>query len=150
DRGIDAGELASHVHQCAARIARIDRGIGLNEELVVGDADLCARQGRNDPVSNSLPTPKGLPIASTTSPTNSSSELAKSSVGNFSCTPLSCNTARSLRGSFRTISASNSRLSDSDTLTSSAPSMTWTLVTTRPEGSTMTPDPSERCICSGC
>ena len=30
------------------------------------------------------PTPNGLPIASTTSPTCSSSELAKSSVGNFS------------------------------------------------------------------
>jgi hypothetical protein len=28
----------------------------------------------------------------------------------------------------------------------SAPSMTWTLVTTSPDGSTITPDPSERCI----
>ncbi len=67
------------------------------------------------------PTPNGLPIASTTSPTCNSSELAKSSVGNFSCESLSRSTARSLRGSFSTIWASNSRLSDSDTLTSSAP-----------------------------
>ena len=60
DRGIDAGELAGHVDQRAARIARIDRGIGLNEELVVGDADLGARQGRDDAVGHGLPDAEGI------------------------------------------------------------------------------------------
>ena len=63
------------------------------------------------------PTPKGLPIASTTSPTSSSSELAKSSVANFSLVSLMRSTARSVRLSFSTISASNSRLSESEILT---------------------------------
>ena len=91
------------------------------------------------------PTPNGLPMASTTSPTCSASELANSSVGKRSCASLMRSTARSLRLSLSTISASNSRLSASATLTSSAPSMTCTLVTTRPDGSTITPEPSERC-----
>ncbi len=85
------------------------------------------------------PTPKGLPIASTTSPTRRSSELAKSSVGNLSWVSFRRSTARSEWLSLSTISASNSRLSESETLTWSAPSMTWTLVTTRPDGSTITP-----------
>src|SRR6266568_2433438 len=43
------------------------------------------------------PTPNGSPIASTTSPTCSSSELPNSSAGNFSRAPLSRITARSER-----------------------------------------------------
>ena len=95
------------------------------------------------------PTPNGLPIASTTSPTSSSSEFDSSSTGNCSRGAFSRSTARSVRLSFSTISASNSRLSASETFTWSAPSMTWLLVTTRPDASTITPEPSERCICSG-
>ena len=91
------------------------------------------------------PTPNGLPIASTMSPTCSASELANSNAGNCSLAFLSRNTARSVRLSLSTISASNSRLSASATLISSAPSITCTLVTTRPLGSTITPEPSERC-----
>ena len=60
DRGIDAGELAGHVDQRAARIARVDRSIGLNEELVVGDADLRARQRRDDAVGHGLPDAEGI------------------------------------------------------------------------------------------
>src|SRR5436190_817623 len=94
------------------------------------------------------PTAKGLPMASTTSPTSSASESANSSAGKHSFSALMRNTARSERESLSTISASNSRLSASDTLTWSAPSMTWLLVTTRPVGSTSTPEPSERWIWS--
>ncbi len=61
------------------------------------------------------------------------------------CRRCSFSTARSVRGSRSSMSASNSRLSDSEMRTSSAPSMTWLLVTTRPEASTITPEPSERC-----
>ena len=60
DRGVDAGELAGHVDQRAAGIAGIDRGIGLDEELVVGDADLGARQRRDDAVRHGLADAEGI------------------------------------------------------------------------------------------
>jgi hypothetical protein len=71
DRGVDADQLAGHVDQRAAGIAGIDRRVGLDEELIVGDADLRARQRRDDAVVTVWPTPNGLPMASTTSPTSS-------------------------------------------------------------------------------
>ncbi len=94
------------------------------------------------------PTPNGLPSASTTSPTCSSSELPRSIAVNFSRPSLTRSTARSVRASLSSTSASNSRLSASATFTSLAPSMTWLLVMIRPEASTITPEPSERCTCS--
>ncbi len=54
DRGVDADQLAGQVDQRAARVARIDRGIGLDEELIVGDADLRARERRDDAVRDRL------------------------------------------------------------------------------------------------
>ena len=60
DRGVDAGELAGHVDQRAAGIAGIDRRIGLDEELVVGDADLRARQRRDDAVGHGLADAEGI------------------------------------------------------------------------------------------
>ena len=60
DRGVDADELAGHVDQRAAGIAGVDRGIGLDEELVVGDADLRARQRRDDAVGDGLPDAEGI------------------------------------------------------------------------------------------
>ena len=54
DRGVDPDQLARHVDQRAAGIAGIDRGIGLDEELIVGDADLGARQRRDDAVGHRL------------------------------------------------------------------------------------------------
>ncbi len=94
------------------------------------------------------PTPNGLPSASTTSPTCSSSELPRSIAVNFSRLSFTRSTARSVRASLSSTSASNSRLSASATFTSLAPSMTWLLVMIRPEPSTITPEPSERCTCS--
>ena len=44
DRRVDADEPARPVDQRASRIARIDRRVSLDEELIVGDADL--RAGR--------------------------------------------------------------------------------------------------------
>ena len=48
-------ELAGEIDQRAAGIARIDRRVGLDEELIVGDADLRARQRRDDAVGHGLP-----------------------------------------------------------------------------------------------
>src|ERR1700748_3503138 len=59
-RGVDAGEPPGHVDQRAAGIAGVDRGIGLDEELVVGDADLRARQGRDDAVRHRLADAEGI------------------------------------------------------------------------------------------
>ena len=54
DRGVDADQPAGHIDQRAARITRVDRSIGLDEELIVGDADLRARQSRDDAVRHGL------------------------------------------------------------------------------------------------
>jgi len=54
DRRIDADQPPVQVDQRAARIARIDRGVGLDEEAVVADADLRARQRRNDALGDGL------------------------------------------------------------------------------------------------
>src|SRR4029078_12254341 len=69
-------------------------------------------------------------MANTTSPTCNASESANSSTGNCSCPSLMRSTARSVRGSFKTSVASNSRLSARETLTPSAPSITRLLGTT--------------------
>ncbi len=44
----------AEIDQRAARIAGIDGGIGLDEELIVGDADLGARHRRDDAVGHGL------------------------------------------------------------------------------------------------
>ena len=54
DRSVDADEPAVHVDQRAARIAGIDGGVGLDEELIVGDADLRAGQRRDDAARHRL------------------------------------------------------------------------------------------------
>ena len=46
--------LPAQVDQRATRIAGIDGGVGLDEELIVGDADLGARHRRNDAVGHGL------------------------------------------------------------------------------------------------
>ena len=60
DGGVDADQPAGEVDQRAAGIARIDGGVGLDEELVVGDADLRARQRRDDAVRHGLPDAEGI------------------------------------------------------------------------------------------
>ena len=54
DHRIDADELAVEIDQRAAGIAGIDRGVGLDEEAVVADADLGARERRNDALRHRL------------------------------------------------------------------------------------------------
>ena len=47
--------LPGQIDQRAAGIAGIDRGVGLDEELIIGDADLGARQRRHDAMRHGLP-----------------------------------------------------------------------------------------------
>ena len=54
DGRVDADELALHVHQCAARVAGVDGGVGLDEELVIADAHPRAGQSRDDPARHRL------------------------------------------------------------------------------------------------
>ena len=55
DGCVDADELPVDIHERAARIAGIDRSVGLNEELIIGDADLRARQCGHDAARHGLP-----------------------------------------------------------------------------------------------
>ena len=48
DRGVDADQLAACADQRAARVARIDRRVGLDEVLVGGDADVAAPERAHD------------------------------------------------------------------------------------------------------
>ena len=91
--------------------------------------------------------PNGLPIASTQSPTRDLSLSPKATAVSLwsACT---CSTARSVRSSWPSSLAFSTVLSCSVTVISSAPLMTWLLVTMMPDGSTMKPDPSA-CILRG-
>ena len=55
DRRVDARELAVHIDQRPARIAGIDGGVGLDEELIVRDADLRPGKRRDDAARHRLP-----------------------------------------------------------------------------------------------
>ncbi|MNT39669.1 hypothetical protein D3C72_1759370 [compost metagenome] len=78
------------------------------------------------PLVTVWPTPKGLPMASTWSPTSSSSELPSTITGSLSSSILS--TARSVSGSVPITLPRAWRLSFRVTSISSAPSTTWLLV----------------------
>ena len=54
DRGVNTDKLAGQIDQRAAGIAGIDRGVGLDEELIVGNADLSASERRDDAVRHRL------------------------------------------------------------------------------------------------
>src|SRR5579864_5286326 len=88
------------------------------------------------------PSPNGLPIANTQSPTRTLFESPQAAAGSgFLVSILS--SARSVTGSRPTTWAFSAVLSDSVTVICCAFAMTWLFVTMSPEGSTMNPDPSE-------
>ena len=60
NRRVDADQPPLHVDQRAAGIAGIDRGVGLDEEAIVGDADLGAREGRHNALRHRLADAKGI------------------------------------------------------------------------------------------
>src|SRR2546428_9171908 len=86
--------------------------------------------------------PKGLPMASTYSPTWSLSESAQGMVGRSLASTWM--TAMSVLGSVPTTLALSSRLSESRTRISSAFETTWLFVMMYPLGSAITPDPRLR------
>src|SRR5215471_2257099 len=88
------------------------------------------------------PSPKGLPIASTQSPTRAFVESPQLAAGRgaFGSTLRS---AKSLTGSRPMTSACNTVSSDNVTVICSALAMTWLLVTISPFGSMTNPEPSE-------
>src|ERR1022692_3516805 len=55
DGGVDPDQAAVDVHQRAARVARIDRRVGLDEVLVVLDAHIPPTGRAHDPFSDRLP-----------------------------------------------------------------------------------------------
>ncbi len=69
NRRVDADQAAVKVDQRAAGIAGIDRGVGLNEILVVLDAEAAAPVALTIPMVAVLPMPNGSPMARTMSPT---------------------------------------------------------------------------------
>ena len=95
------------------------------------------------PLVTVWPTPNGLPMARTRSPTCCCSRSSMASTGSRSLTFSSLSTAMSLRSSARMTVAGNSRRSFSTTLICWAPWMTWLLVTTIPSERTITPDPTD-------
>ena len=70
DRGVDADHLAARVEQRAARVAGIDRGVGLQHvgAALFGDRQARARVALITPTLTVWPRPNGLPIATTQSP----------------------------------------------------------------------------------
>jgi hypothetical protein len=95
------------------------------------------------PLVTVCPTPNGLPIASTWSPTCSASELPSVITGSRS--RLIFRMARSVSGSVPITFARVLRLSFSATSISVAPSTTWLLVRMKPSWLMMTPLPRPLC-----
>ena len=75
DRGVDADQLAAQVDQRAAGVAGVDRRVGLDELLVARRRRRAERPtALTMPEVTVWPTPNGLPIATTKSPTLIASE----------------------------------------------------------------------------
>ena len=85
--------------------------------------------------------PKGLPIANTRSPCRRPPSGSSASSAPCGTAPSGRRIARSWRGSASRTSAGTSRPSLVTTLTDPPASMTWLLVTIRPDGSRITPLP---------
>ena len=93
------------------------------------------------PIVTVWPTPKGLPMARTTSPRRISVESPSGSGSRSVTLPWMRTTARSLRVSAPTTFPSSSRPSCKVISTWSAFSTTWAEVSTTPSALTMTPEP---------
>jgi hypothetical protein len=131
DGGVDAEEAAVDVDERAAGVAGVDRGVGLDEVLVafdLGEMPMLRPLALTMPLVTVSPIPKGLPMARTRSPTSALALSAKVTAGRSLASIFT--TARSVCGSRPTTLALNSRPSVRATVTTSAPSITWLLVTT--------------------
>ena len=84
DGRVDALQIAFHINPGAARVTWVDGRIGLDEIFEGVDAQLVAPQRRDDAAGDRLPTPNGLPMASTWSPTSSWSDSPSTITGSLS------------------------------------------------------------------
>ena len=138
ERGVDADHLTVGVHERTTRVARVDRGVGLQHvverhaRLVLGDdaalaGDDALGHARARPASASA-----LPIATTSSPTCSESELPSFTVGRFLRVDLEHRevvlgrAAEQLRGLLRAVGERRPRSGRRH------PSTTWLFVTMTP------------------
>ncbi len=116
DRGVDPDQLAARVDQRPARVAGIDRRVGLDEILVRRDADVAAAERADDTQRHGLAERNGLPMASTHSATLSFDESPHGITGRSVASIFS--SARSVHESTPTMLARRSRWSPTDTVTS--------------------------------
>ena len=141
DRRVDADHLAVHVEHRAAGIAAVDRGVGL-DEVVIGAGIDVARARREDARGHRAAQAERVadsehPVADAGLVAVAEFDRGQRLVG------LDSSSARSTLVSRPTTSALKLVSSCRVTVISSASAMTWLLVTTRPEGSMMKPEPSE-------
>ena len=118
NRGVDANQSAIDVDERATGVAGIDRGVGLDEVLIaldVGKDPDWRPFALTMPLVTVSPIPKGLPMASTRSPTSIFDVSANVTAGRLSASTLM--TAMSVCGSRPTTLAVNSRPSVSVTVT---------------------------------
>ena len=94
------------------------------------------------PAVTEPPSPNGLPIASTQSPTRACAESPQFAAGSGPFA-LTFSKARSVTASRPMICACNVVSSENVTVTCSALAITWLFVTMRPAGSIIKPEPSE-------
>src|SRR5205085_3248487 len=94
------------------------------------------------PAVTEPPSPNGLPIASTQSPTRACAESPQFAAGSGPFA-LTFGKARSVPASRPMICACNVVSSENVTVTCSALAITWLFVTMRPAGSIIKPEPSE-------
>ena len=147
DRGVDADQLAVHVDQRAARVAGVDRRVGLDEVLVVGDAHVGAALGRDDAHrSPSGPRRTGCRWRAPRPPAagrpSRRAAAACRSLG-WPCSSQHREVALRdrCRRSWPRARGSSARV----TWISSACSTTWLLVSTMPSAATITPEPRLCC-----
>ena len=94
------------------------------------------------PAETEPPSPKGLPIATTQSPTRIASESPNLTKGSGEV-GSTFSRAISVFGSLPISVAASEVPSERFTVISSASSITWLLVTTKPSGETTKPEPSD-------
>ena len=119
------------VDQRAAGIARIDRGVGLDEVLVAQPAQAAAADRRDDARGHRLAEAERIADRDHEIADAQRAGIGQRQRGAGSSAGIRIS-ATSVSGSEPTNSASNVRPSASVTDTSSAPSITWWLVSTRP------------------
>ena len=129
DRGVDPDQLAAQVHERAAGVARVDRGVGLDEVLVAFGREPAAAERADDAGGDGLPDAERIADRDHVVADAAAGRNRRSAARSRSRASI-CSTAMSVPGSEPTRRAWNCRRSFSVTSTCSALRMTWWLVST--------------------